>query len=338
MSEIEPVVAAFKKSATSYSSGNSDFTATSLIRSPRQVQMKKMFSDCVQGLATIEDPKLLHEAMVKHIPSFEGTAVHDRFESLLKETPWNMGIKRSRDWLVEQRFFTDINGYRISGQIDVYSFVSKVLYDYKRQSTYVRSLLDNTKWLEKLKDYEVQLNVGAALMRLEGLEVLGVAAIPIYKDWMESKSKYDKMYPQQPIEQVDLPLWSQGEALDYLHDRVMYHAEWIGVAEVDLPDCEEHDLWLSPATWAVMKQGQKKALTLLKDKGSTLDAARDFILNSNDKDKLYLRETTANRRKCEGFCDYAPFCTSYKNWLEANPTPGSTAFYEGDQLNEVLYG
>ena len=325
MVDIAPIKAALVDAAPSYNNRGSDYTATSLIRSPRQVQLGKRHGDKV-GIKLIEDPEVIDSAIVKRIASIEGTAVHDYFEHTLKETPWKMGTKRSRDWLVEHRFFDEIVGRRVSAQIDVYSFEHKILYDYKRQAAYVRSV-GGEKWEDKLMDVEIQLNIGAYFARKEGLGVEGVACIPIYKDW-NPRNTYNPNYPQTPIEQWDLRLWDMLEAEEFLYDTVNKHKMCEDLGDDDLPECSLKDCWERPAACAVMKYGRKTAITKNVPKGETWEAAVDFITKSKDKDSLYIRKTTEQRTKCAEFCDVNIFCNQYKKWLEGNAKPGAVVLVD----------
>ena len=57
------------------------------------------------------------------------------------------------------------------------------------------------------------------------MDVTGLSICAVLRDWNKRDAANRADYPQSPVTIVDIPLWSSGDRLSYIHDRVRLHQE-----------------------------------------------------------------------------------------------------------------
>jgi hypothetical protein len=145
-----------------YSRGKSDISVTQLISPPFQRKLRE----------TVEP----QEDVADRIWSLLGQSVHTVLERAYPEG--------TTDAVVETRLFTTVEGWSVSGQMDVLE--AGTLMDFKVTSV----------WSRKGKpEWEQQLNLLAALCRRQMAEtgdvrfnVNRIQIIAIFRDWVQSKT------------------------------------------------------------------------------------------------------------------------------------------------------
>ncbi len=258
-----------------------DLSATTLIDAMQPKRLFKEHRDDVE------------EDAIKRIWAVLGTAVH-----LLLE----MANSHDPAIVCEKRFIHELNGKKISAQIDVYNNELKSLHDLKVTSAWKVLYKDYGKW-------EAQMNIQAALARMSGWEVNDLFIDVLCRDFVLSKAREDN-YPNIPIVSIPMPLWSEDKALAYLEERIKYHT-----AEEVVP-CTDEDRWAKPAQFAVMKKGRKSALAVkgLTTKAKALSwAASHGHTGSN----ISIEERPATYTRCESFCNVSKWCPQF------NPNSGA---------------
>lgn len=276
----------------SYDSGECDISITGLIAPPRIRVLKKK-----------------HEAALEEDAS-------DRIYSLLGQVMHGILERANKDALAERRFFVDVQGphkvWRVSGAMDAV-YEKGLLQDYKLMSFHKVS--DGVP-----EDFEEQLNLYVVLLKhgrdKDGktlADLLGHAVVIdhlqivcIFRDWSKGKAAQNRLMPQQQGLVLDVPRWSDKDALAFLKERVAVHQE----AEHSLPLCSDSDRWKRPDKWAAMpKRGAARA-TKLHD---TEEAAQAHV------DKLGKPACVEPRPglpiRCKDWCAVAPFCSQYQEEL-----------------------
>jgi hypothetical protein len=250
-----------------------DFSATTLIDA---VQPKRLFK---------EHWKEIEEDVIDRLWSVFGTAVHAIMEEANAADP---------NIVCEKRFVHEIAGKIISAQIDTYDLETKRLGDLKVTSAWKIVAKDFGKW-------EAQLNIQAALARMSGWPVEGLDVFVICRDFSRSRAREDN-YPNLPIQIVEVPLWSEAKAEEYLLARIELHSG------EEMAPCTDEDRWATQEKFAVMKKGRKSALRLLDTKEQALRyaaaqnlAASQFSIQH--RPKVYTR--------CENFCAVANWCPQF---------------------------
>ena len=273
----DPVV----KALTSYDNNEAvqGLRVTTLIDSPRISQLRKQHSSEI----TEDVSDLVWRVM--------GTAIHEVFEKAA-----------SNAYVSEERLQHTVNGTLISGAID-YQFEDDGevdLKDYKSTSTYSITMGDKPEW-------ERQLNVYAYLIRhAKGLKVRSASVIAVLRDWRRADAERRGDYPQAPITEVPVTLWSDEEQDAYVTERVRLHR--VAELEVDfhLPDCTPSEQWRREGSFAVHKGANKRALKLF----STKEEAQVFAGQSDDRSVV---ERPATLTRCENnYCRVADFCDQWR--------------------------
>lgn len=269
----------------SYSRGDSDFSATDLIEEPRIVALKRMYPD----MGT-EDP---YENPWKYI----STIFHSLMES------------HSPDGEVaEQRLFSEIDGVKISGAMDVQviSNGNVTIGDYKMTTSY--AIKDTKKW-------EQQLNIYAWLVEREsGYSVRELLVYAFIRDWKISMSEKIADYPSTPGLTIDIPLWDFSERQAFIEARVDLHSRCASMSEAELPACSEESRWPSGTLWSVeylldSNEPSKKFFRTKRD-------ANKFIDSLSFEDQLFtnLSKTYETFRRCKSYCEFSDVCSVWNEW------------------------
>lgn len=196
-----------------YSSGNSDFTATSLAAPARQSQLIRDFG-----------PDIEIEA-ISRFAAVLGQATHSILERAARPID-----------VIERRFFHTIvvDGvpYLLSAQIDLYEPDTETLYDWKTTKAWAFSKKCGSG---KKIDWVCQLNVARWLMQgpVSHLKIIG-----LLKDF-DQKQASKNGYPSCEVVEAELPIWSHEETLEYIESRIRAHTE----ARNKLPLCTSKETW-----------------------------------------------------------------------------------------------
>lgn len=280
----EPLVRAI--SNDEYDKGDSVLSVTQLISPPRIVLLQDLNADN------------LETDVVNRVPALFGTAVHKIVEK---------GALGLENHIVEERMFLDVNGWKISGAVDLQIDRNNgewEINDYKVVSVY--SVMS-----EKI-EWEQQLNCYAFLARKNhGRKVTALKIIAILRDWQRRQAQLVPSYPQSQIYVVDIPVWTDEQQEEFVHGRVIAHQNARNAVDNGEPlvYCSDEERWLRNETWAVMKEGRKSAIKLHDNEESASEAVREL------GDGHRVDHRPGNYVRCEGnFCLVAGFC---KQWADS---------------------
>lgn len=248
-----------------YSRGESDISVTQLIAPAYQRKLR----ETVEPIEDVSD----------RIWSLLGQATH----TILERAYRGKGD-------VEERLFTNTNGWTVSGQYDVIE--DDVLMDYKITSVW--SVKGDTK-----VEWEQQLNLLRLLAFRNGKTIVGLRIIAILRDWSKAKAKVDSTYPQAQVVPVDIPMWTIEETEAYLHERVTAHQL------TNPPPCTPAERWQTETVYAVMKVGRKSAVklhespTLAQEHAAQLGAGHSVTTRPG------------GFRRCAEYCNVSHRCPQY---------------------------
>lgn len=267
-----------------YTSGDSDYTASTLIKPAYQVKLQKEHGDEV-----VED-------VADRLWSLYGRAVHHIVESA--------EVAERDD--VETRYFADVNGYKISAQIDHRYIMNNNLTDWKLTAAYkIQKALEVTD-----KDWEAQLNIQAYLLQRNGIEVNDLYIGALCRDWRKFDYLTKAGYPDQ-IEYIQIPKWSLSEQHDYICSRI--------AAMLEAKPCTPEERWQDPPTFAVMKKGGVRAA---KVENTEAEAMQFLVDKGWSLDDYEIQERTTPNRRCEFYCNVCQWCDFYKeNYMAAEDLP-----------------
>lgn len=266
-----------------YDSGNSDFTATGLLKPPRMTQLEKIYKDEIQEDA--EDG----------LYRLYGQLVHVLLE------------RANLDDLAERRFFSDftVNGcvYKVSAQFDTLCLKNDTLTDYKFTTSwgFKKDSGPKPEWI-------AQLNIQLELLRRNGFDAKVLNIVGLLRDWQINMAKSDQNYPQSPVATHNIPIWTREQTVSFIEMRIAMHVS----AEEALPNCTDDDQWMREKTWAVVKNGGKRAIN------GGVQFSQDLAEAISAKTPgTHVEYRPGKRTRCEDYCAAAPFCSQYQKTLKS---------------------
>ena len=271
----EPIVNALNK--PTYTKGGAHMSATELLSPPRMVQLRIANADAIEMDAS------------DMVWALFGTAIHGVLEH-----------GQGDDHIVEQRLNTVIDGWEISGAIDLQTV--------KESSIGISDYKTTGVWavMNEKKEWEYQLNIYAWLVeRVKKSPVDSLEIVAIIRDWKRWESEVKKDYPDAPIKTIPITLWPYEEREKFVQQRIHVHADAMFSAQTggDLPLCTPEEMWEKPTVWAVKKPGAARAKSLHYTEADAIKAAGEDL-------EIELRP--GERTRCANYCTVRDFCDQWK--------------------------
>ena len=264
-------------SGETYSKGESDITTTGLAQPPKIAELTRRHS----GEITMDASEKVWTMM--------GTANHYVLEQIALRNP--------ERYVTEQRFYLDIDGVKLGGQIDLFDRETETLWDYKVSSVYKAMSDDKLEWTK-------QANVNKLLCEHNGFHPKKLAILLVMKDWKRKEAEFKADYPKCAILEIPLPIWREEETLAYIKSRINLHnaAKLIEVEDA-IPVCTEEERWAKPTTWAVLKErGAKRAVN-----GGIYELESEAIAHAKRISGAIEKRDGSNPR-CENYCQVRQWC------------------------------
>lgn len=273
----EPIVNALNK--PTYTKGGAHMSATELLSPPRMVQLRIANADAIEMDAA------------DMVWALFGTAIHGVLEH-----------GQGDDHIVEQRLNTVIDGWEISGAIDLQTV--------KESSIGISDYKTTGVWavMNEKKEWEYQLNIYAWLVeRVKQSPVDSLEIVAIIRDWKRWESEVKKDYPDAPIKTIPIALWPYEEREKFVKQRIHAHADAMFSYQTggDLPLCTPAEMWEKPTVWAVKKPGAARAKSLHSTEADAIKAAGDDL-------EIELRQ--GERTRCSNYCQVRDFCSQWKEF------------------------
>lgn len=272
-----------------YSKGKSNMSVTELLNSPRIVQLKrKHWNDLTEDASSM-------------VWSIFGTAIHNILEH-----------GKGDNHIVEERIHIELDGMHISGAIDLQEVEEDgiIVSDYKTTSAWAA--------MQEKQDWHNQLNSYAYLVEAaKKVPVKKLQIVAIVRDWNRREAQYKEGYPKAPIVAIDIPLWPFAHREAYVRDRISLHGDAFFEMETDgeMPECTPEEMWERPTSYALKKDGNVRA----KSVHDTREAAEAALAAATEKakkgEKFLIEVREGDRVRCSGFCQVAPYCTQYQEYL-----------------------
>ena len=271
------VVECIQKTSGEYSAGSSDYTATSLLKPPYLKNLEALHREEI-----VVDP-------ADQVASVLGTAVHAQWEKCLKSNP---------RYIVEERFYREIDGYKIGGQIDLYDKETKTLWDTKTTSVYKIIKSDDHF------DFEGQLATNRWIMQANGIQVDRVAIACFINDWRRSEARRDSAYPQSRFHEMHIPLWSFEDTEKFIRERIHLHEQ---AKRGFAATCSEKERWSRPKSFRVLKEGRKTAVRVLDNEPDAIQLTASLGKGHS----VEIREGEDIR--CDSYCSVNKWCSRYQS-------------------------
>lgn len=275
----------------SYTKGKANLSVTELLGSPRITQLRAKYDDQIE--VDVSDM----------IWSVFGSAVHHILEK-----------GQDANHIVEQRIHAEVDGWRISGAIDLQIVHEDgiEINDYKTVGAW--GVMN-----EKI-EWEQQLNCYAWLVeKVKGIPIKKLGIVAIVRDWSRRDAETRHGYPKAPVVVLDIPLWDMEGREAYIRDRIHAHSDALFAAETGetLPSCTPAECWEKDPVFAVKKDGAKRAQSL----HSTREEADSAVEKLG---KGYAVEFRPGERvRCANYCPVSQWCDQYKEYLNANQSKDS---------------
>jgi hypothetical protein len=266
-----------------YTKGKAHLSVTQLINSPKVVALSKKFQD------------ELEQDVSEMVWSLFGSAIHKVLEH-----------GKDQNHIVEQRLHSEVDGYRVSGAIDlqIVSDAGRAIRDYKTCSVW--SVMNS-----KI-EWEQQLNCYAWLVeKVTGASVTDLGIVAIIRDWNRRDAARNEAYPPAPIKELPIPLWPMEQREEYIRSRVHAHAEaeFAIESEGDVPACTPEEMWEKPTTYALKKKGGVRALKVYLSQEEANQAL--------DPKTQEIEVRPGSRTRCESFCPVNHRCQQWRDYQES---------------------
>ena len=270
-----------------YSSEGSNISATGLIQPPRIRQLTQRLGDALE----VEAADQLY--------ALSGSAMHAVFE-------WAGKTLDPKRYVFERRLFAEVDGWTISGQIDVIDLETFTIQDYKETSYWVAIYGAKDEWTQ-------QMNIYRWLCWKNGYTVNNLEVWARFRDWKKEKAWNDREYPQAGFKLMPIALWTIQEAESFIKARVKVHQEAEATATTDLPFCTTEEQWKKGSGYAVKVTGAKAARKICDTKQEALSWMSKNIKPA-DLPKTVIEAREGNPRRCVGYCPVRFHCDFGKKW------------------------
>lgn len=261
-----------------YSKGESNRSITQIIDSPRVRILRQ------------ENWENMEEDVSDKMWAVLGSAAHKMFETAGDDKH-----------ITEERLYAEVEGWVISGAIDVQLIEDDgiTVIDYKTTSVW-SVILGKKEW-------EEQLNCYAYLVRhTKGIPVKALKVIAILRDWKAKDAEQKPDYPKSPIVEINIRLWSDSHQDTYVNDRVALHqqAEFDRLTGSELPFCSPDERWEKAPVWAIKKTGNKRAIKLY-------DREAEAKADLQDGQEIEFRRGESGRCT-NNWCRVNAWCSQFK--------------------------
>lgn len=284
----EIVNAIMKDRYTDLSEEPSDYSATTLISPIQQTILKRRY------------PKdHIVRDVIDSYWAFIGSIAH----TVLEEA-WHESIGS----VVEKRLYVDVLGKSISGKMDCYH--NGEIRDYKSTKAYKLIKGDYSDW-------EKQLNIYAYLCRKNGYSVNRLRVFAFILDWKEGEIVRQKGYPECPIIEIPLRLWSEEAQEAYIKGRVqeLQYADLVHDQKLaECFPCSNRDMWQDVKDYCVKKKDSDRATKVF----DTMEEAEEYY-KSKDKNIFECITRYTPKTRCLKYCPISHICK------QNNPTEAPVA-------------
>jgi len=270
-----------------YSKGKAHLSVTQLINSPKIVSLTQMFEHEME------------QDVSEMVWSIFGTAVHAVLEH-----------GKDANHVIEQRLHAEVDGWNISGAIDL-----QIL---REDGIGIRDYKTTSAWAvmnEKI-EWEQQLNIYAWLVEtVKKTPITDIGIVAIIRDWNRRDAANREGYPQAPVKEIPITLWTKEERHQFIKDRISLHSacEFAIESGEDLPNCTSDQMWERETTWALKKKGGVRAKSVHDNEVAAKEAAE----KAGKEYEIEIRK--GERVRCAGFCPVSGHCAQWKEFQESQP-------------------
>jgi hypothetical protein len=282
----EVVSALLKDRYTTEGEAPSDFSASRLVAPVQQTILEKRYPEKLKVRDVIDD-----------YWAFLGSIAHQ-----VLEESWHA----SMGGIVEERLYMEVLGKTLSGKMDRY--LEPEIRDYKTTKVYKIMKGDYEEW-------EKGQNIYAQLCREKGWKVESIKIIVLLTDWKKGEM-YKKNYPQAPILEIPLRVWSEKEAIAYINHRAESLISGETLTDENLLEqypCSSKEMWEDLKDYAVVKNEWVEGDRATKS-AATEEEAIQYLGEKGWHATHQVIKRMTPRTRCNDWCDAAPVCLQYKKY------------------------
>jgi hypothetical protein len=247
--------------------------------------------------------------------ALQGQMGHMLFDKVETETETEIHLK------------VEFEGQTIHGIADYYDPKLKTLGDAKFKQ--VNAVTAST--IRGSQDLETQLNIYCWMARKMGYTVEHLQGDIYINGWTVYRSYGDSAYPKAPYVKLSIPIWEEAFTEQYVRERLKVH-DTVAIKmlrgtdvltagtnnlfvldklALEIPVCTDEERFMQPTKYAVMRDGQKKAVKLFdrNDDAHTWLAAQ---LYAKPSDKLSVTERKGGYMRCQFYCGVRTVCPHNK--------------------------
>ena len=261
--------------------GENEISATTLLKGVKEI------------LLTDRHWEELKADVSDNVWALFGTAIHALLE---KESP---------DTFTEEKFWSKIGDWNVTGRVDCYDMSKEIIYDYKVTGAW-------KVIFKKFKDWEMQGKIYAWLLKQKGLNVKECRFIALLRDWSETESLRKEDYPkcQIYVHKFEITENDLEEIEKFIKDKLEQLSTFVDTPDDNITECNEEERWAEKTKYAVMKEGRKTAIKVCTEK----DEAESLVKELGDKH--YVEERKGKDKKCERYCPCKDFCKYFQEHKE----------------------
>jgi hypothetical protein len=153
--------------------------------------------------------------------------------------------------------------------------------------------------------------------KVKNVPVGKLQIIAIIRDWSARDAQTKEGYPQSPVATIDIPLWTFEEREAFMTKRITDHGTALFEMETDgdLPECTAEEMWEKKTSYALKKDGNVRAKSVHETQEEAQEALAKATAAAKKNESFSIEIRQGERTRCKSYCQVAPFCSQYKNYL-----------------------
>ena len=231
----------------------------------------------------------IDEDVVDRVWAIFGTAVHSILERGT-ETP---------SQLKENAISVDVGKYKLTGIFDLYDDCTGTVVDYKTAGTIKYQKQD-------FEDYRRQTLIYCWMLRQIGFDAHRAEIVMILRDWVKTKAKFDADYPDCQVQKVTFEFTDNDfESIEHFIKEKFSVIDFASkLPDKQLIPCDKTERWHKDDSWAVVKDGNKKAYRVFYSE----EEADELAMAMSAKGKYHVEFRPGEDTKCEHYCAVRKWC------------------------------
>lgn len=198
----------------------------------------------------------------------------------------------------EQWLCVKVGDYELSGIFDLYDDSTGTVTDWKVTSVYTVLFGDFEKWRKQTLAY-------CWMLRQKGFNAHRGQIVAMLRDHNMRKARTEKDYPPHPVFTIEWDFTEDDfkaiESDIFAWFGEVWHQEITDDGELE--PCSPEACWHKPDTWAVVKNGNKRATKVLDSEG-----AAEGYMSQLKEGAYHIEFREGEDTRCQSYCSVAQFC------------------------------